>query len=142
MKPAAALVQLNDLRYLLRAGKKFESEELLLALGNIEQALATETTPPEESMTIAGFCAAENISESSYFKLKRLGMGPEEQSPPGLSNTVWITARARREWQERMRQLRDDKEAQERSERSRRAAAKAVASSRHVSKRRPRKGKY
>jgi hypothetical protein len=137
MKPVAALVQLSDLRYLIRAGKKFESEELLLALGNIERSLATETTPPEESMTIAGFCAAENISKSTFFKLKRLGLGPEEQSPPGLSNTVRITARARREWQERMRQLRDDKEAQERSERSRRAAA----SSDHVSKRRPRKGK-
>ena len=141
MKPAAALVQLADLRYLLRAGKKFEAEELLLALGNIEQALATETTPPEETMTIAGFCRAENISESTFFKLKRLGLGPEEQSPPGLSNTVRITARARREWQERMRQLRDVKEAKERSERSRRAAIKAVASPRHVSKGRPRKGK-
>lgn len=137
MKPAAALVQLNDLRYLLRAGRKFEPEELILALGNIEQSLATETIPPEETMTIAGFCAAENISKSTYFKLKRLGMGPEEQSPPGLSNTVRITATARREWQERMRRLRDVKEAKERSERSRRAAA----SSDHVSKRRPRKGK-
>jgi len=118
MKPAAALVQLADLRYLIRAGKKFEAEELLVALGNIEQALATETTLPEETMTIAGFCRAENISESTFFKLKRLGLGPEEQSPPGLSNTVRITATARREWQERMRQLRSDKEAKERSERS------------------------
>jgi hypothetical protein len=124
MKPAAALVQLNDLRYLLRAGKKFESEELLLALGNIEQALATETTPPEETMTIAGFCTAENISKSTFFKLKKLGLGPEEQSPPGLSNTVRITARARSEWQERMRQLRDAKEAEKRSERSRDALSK------------------
>jgi hypothetical protein len=140
MKRDAALSQLADLRYLVRAGKKFEAEELLLALGNIEQALATETTPPEETMTIAGFCRAENISESTFFKLKRLGLGPEEQSPPGLSNTVRITATARREWQERMRQLRNEKEAQERSGRSVDAVEKRI--SRPVKReRRPRKGK-
>jgi hypothetical protein len=57
---------------------------------------------PEPSYTISEFCKLERFSEPSYFKMKRRGDGPEELTIPSLPGIVRITAKARREWHERM----------------------------------------
>ena len=104
---------------------------LLAALDDIEKALdAMMFLPVEPSLTIPQFCAAEEISESSYYKLKALGLTPEEMSPPGLPGLVRITAAARKAWQERIATLDDTAGATLRAARSQHAAA----SEKHVSK--------
>ena len=91
------------------------------------------------SKTIPQFCEIENLSASSYYKLKRAGLAPDELHVPG-TEIVRITATAYREWRERMATLARTKEAEiERARRAeqRRAAGKSAAvSSRHVSRRR------
>ena len=57
---------------------------------------------PEPSYTISEFCKLERFSEPTYFKMKRKGHGPEELTIPSLPATVRITAKARREWHEKM----------------------------------------
>ena len=59
----------------------------------------------EPSYSITGFCVAENISESTYHKLRGLGYGPDEMRFPD-SPMVRITTKARRAWHVRMEQLR------------------------------------
>jgi hypothetical protein len=73
----------------------------------------TETTIPisEPSMTINDFCLVERISRATFFKMQAAGYGPETLRLPGLA-IVRITARARREWQERVAALRNDAEIQ------------------------------
>lgn len=90
------------------------------------------------AFTIRGFCAAHGISLPSYFKLRKLGLGPTEMR---LGDSVRISVEAAAEW----RRARENPEASEakqiervaeaRRDRALKAAKKAVASPRHVSRR-------
>jgi hypothetical protein len=55
----------------------------------------------ERSLTIPEFCAAEQISEPTYYKMRSLGLGPQEMRFPGL-RAVRITPQARDAWRKRM----------------------------------------
>src|SRR5262249_5106123 len=57
--------------------------------------------PNLKSLTIPQFCADEQISEPTYYKMRSLGLGPKELRYPGL-RAVRITIQARDEWRERM----------------------------------------
>ena len=70
--------------------------------GNSVQRIQDDLQQP--SKTIPQFCEAENLSASSYFKLKRLGLGPDEMRFPG-TEIVRITPEAHRAWRERMTEL-------------------------------------
>jgi hypothetical protein len=50
----------------------------------------------DRSLTIPEFCAAEQISESSYYKMKAQGLGPRELR---VNSVVRITPQARLDWQ-------------------------------------------
>jgi hypothetical protein len=50
----------------------------------------------DRSLTIPEFCALEQISESSYYKLKAAGLGPQEYR---FHSIVRITPQARLDWQ-------------------------------------------
>jgi hypothetical protein len=90
----------------------------------------------EHDLTIKDFCAAEQISEVSYFELRKRGLGPTEFK---VLSKIRITPKARLEWRERMHKLANGRAAK--LERARmvahtqRMARAAVASPRHVSKR-------
>src|SRR4029077_14232362 len=82
------------------------------------------------SKTIPQFCEAENLSAPSYFKIQRLGLGPDEMRVPG-SEIVRIAATAHREWRERMAALSKTQQAElERQRRVAQRRAAGVASSR------------
>jgi hypothetical protein len=82
------------------------------------------------------FCEAEKISLPTYRKLRDLGLGPRTYNIPGTT-LERITAEARHEWQQRMKQLTEERAAeieQERKHRSEQAAILgklAVASPKH-----------
>jgi hypothetical protein len=92
----------------------------------------------EPPLTRRQFCAAENISLSTYAKLKRLGQGPKETHFRGMT-LVRITPEARRQWHEDNAKWNKSKAAE--LEEARRiaiasaAGKKAAESERHVSKR-------
>ena len=94
----------------------------------------------ESSKTIKQFCQAENLSLSSYFKMRRLGHGPRELHVPG-TEIIRITPDAHREWREMLEELGQTKaadlERQRRSAQRRAAGASAAASPRHVSRQMP-----
>ena len=89
--------------------------------------------------SIPEFCLAERISKSSYYKLKKLGLAPDELRPPGTA-IVRITTQARTAWHLRMEELRKSQAAQ--LEGARRQAQTAAAGKRaadshlHISNRR------
>jgi hypothetical protein len=94
----------------------------------------------ERDWTRQEFCVRKRISKSTYLKLKKAGLAPEEEVVilPGF-NLVRITARARADWERKIAELRQSKEAE--LERARRqaqveaAAQLAAASPNHVSNR-------
>jgi hypothetical protein len=91
------------------------------------------------SLTIKQFCVAENMAECTFYKLQKLGLTPETIVFPG-TRIVRITARARRQWHERMLELSRSRAAKREHERrvelARRAGAAAAASPRHISRQR------
>lgn len=93
----------------------------------------------DNSKTRAEFCAAERLSKSSFYKLKQLGLAPEEYAPPGM-RMARITAVAHAAWRIRMAELAQSKaamlEAKRRSAVAMIAAKAAIASPKHVSKKR------
>lgn len=93
------------------------------------------------SFTIGEFCAQEKISLSSFFKLKRLGLGPDVLIVPG-TNIHRITSASRKAWHLRMENLAQQEAAalehQRRVEHGARAGAAAAKSLAHHSKRRRR----
>jgi hypothetical protein len=99
--------------------------------------------PTERSWTRQEFWVREHISKSTYLKLQKAGLGPEETvvTLPGF-NLVRITPEARREWHRRLAQVRQSKEAE--LERARRqvqveaAGRLAAQSPNHISKNRAR----
>ena len=90
------------------------------------------------SESIPEFCLAEGISKSSYYKLKKLGLAPDELRPPGTA-IVRITTQARTAWHLRMEELRKSQatelEAARRRAQTAAAGKAAAASLRHVSRR-------
>jgi formiminotetrahydrofolate cyclodeaminase len=91
------------------------------------------------SKTIAEFCAAENISKSVYYDLRRRNLGPEESRIVGTT-IVRITNEAHAAWRERMAELAKSKSAELEAARRRAQTAEAgkiaAQSPRHVSRRR------
>jgi hypothetical protein len=72
---------------------------------------------PGDSDTIPSFCESEAISESLYFKLKRLGKGPREMFVEGA---VRISPAAKADW-------RREREAETQAKRSSGARENATA---------------
>src|SRR5579863_6009934 len=91
-----------------------------------------------QAFPIPAFCYRNDISPSTYHKLKKLGRGPREMV---LGRAIRISLEAEADWR-RAREMPDDTEARliarerEAREKSARKAGKAsIASSRHISKR-------
>jgi hypothetical protein len=93
---------------------------------------------PERAQTIGEFCAAENISAASYYKMRRLGVGPREERVPGTA-IIRITPEARRAWHALLAEMRQSRDAEleerRRSAHATQAGKMAAASPLHVSKR-------
>jgi len=51
--------------------------------------------PPRGSFTIEEFCTRHHLSRSEYFRIRKLGLGPDELRVAG---NVRITAEADRKW--------------------------------------------
>jgi hypothetical protein len=95
-------------------------------------------------LTRKQFCLAENISMSTYAKMKRNGHGPKETHYPGMT-LVRIEPEARRKWKlEREKWDKTEAAFLEEARRialARAAGEKAATSPRHISKRGKRKKK-
>jgi hypothetical protein len=108
-------------------------------MGTTALQQARAASPHEPSYILREFCAAERISKATYFKLRKMGLAPEELRYPGI-NVVRITHAARQAWHEMLRTLTGEQAAAVQRtadvlrERGRRAAAHAVASHKHVSR--------
>jgi hypothetical protein len=93
------------------------------------------THPDDRSLTIAQFCALEQLSRASYFKLQRNGLGPVELRAPGCA-FVRITPQARIDWHKKMAEAQASQQAkQERNRRvaiARRAGERAAQSAKHA----------
>jgi alkylated DNA nucleotide flippase Atl1 len=78
----------------------------------------------QRSLTIAQFCALENISVYTYYKIRKMGYGPRELRVPG-TEIARITPESRRKWHALM----ESREVQEQAKREfeRRAAQSAQA---------------
>jgi hypothetical protein len=102
------------------------------------QAPTPTLTDDAPSMTISEFCIAERLSQPSYHKMQRLGLGPATISIPG-TRIIRITSAARRSWQERMAELSQQEaaklEARRRQEQAAMAGKLGAASPLHFSKR-------
>jgi hypothetical protein len=99
--------------------------------------------PDHRDWTLPEFCARKRISKSTYLKLRKAGLGPEETTItlPGF-NLTRITPEARRDWERKLAKLRQSKVAELESAR-RQAQVKAAgrlaaASPHHISKNRAR----
>jgi hypothetical protein len=96
------------------------------------------------SESFAEFARAEGFSLSTFFKLKKLGLGPDVFRVPG-TRIERITPGARKAWRERMDALAQTEAAQLEAERRRAQAAEAgklaARSPNHVSRVRTRAGR-
>jgi hypothetical protein len=95
------------------------------------------------SKTRAEFRAAERLSKSTFYDLRKRKLGPEEYIVPG-TKTIRITPEAHAAWRKRMIELTKTKEAQLEAERRRaqtvEAGRLAAESDKHISKRRRKSG--
>jgi hypothetical protein len=71
---------------------------------DVKNAPVAAPCPSDASLSIPAFCAAENISKTTYHKLRLLGLGPEEMRFPG-TDIVRITFENRKKWHERIHAL-------------------------------------
>jgi hypothetical protein len=78
----------------------------------------------ERAKTIRQFCEVKNISLASYFKMRRLGYGPDETRVPGTA-IVRISPQAECDWDQRMEELRKGQAAALEEERRRAQAQQA-----------------
>jgi hypothetical protein len=108
---AQALLKLLD-------GDHAEARAALIAFLNQLASRPPEKVQEERPMTRREFCERENMSHSTYYKLRRKGLGPEETRPPGMLFTR-ITAESYRKWHERMDKYRKSEEAKLERERRR-----------------------
>jgi hypothetical protein len=100
-----------------------------------EPALSGPHSFERVAYTLPEFCFRNGISRPTYHRLRAQGRGPVEMRL-GL-NKILISADAERDWQQEMQKPRPDLEIKN-AERAVMAAAAAVKSGRHVSKRRKR----
>jgi hypothetical protein len=105
-------------------------------VAEVETSLSREEQA--RSLTRQEFCALERMSVSTYHKLRRSGLGPDEVRFPGMA-FVRITRQARAEWHARIEEWRTSQAAQiqeqRRAAQAARAGRRAAQSPRHVSKR-------
>ncbi|MGY3506652.1 MULTISPECIES: hypothetical protein [unclassified Bradyrhizobium] len=99
---------------------------------------ALEVSHVDSALTVAQFCRAESLSKSTYYSLRRRGLGPEERLVPG-TRIIRITAEARAAWRVRMAEFARTEAAQLEIERRRKLASIAgeiaAQSPRHISRR-------
>jgi hypothetical protein len=92
----------------------------------------------ERSLTRAEWRRHRNISKASHYKMRKLGLAPDEVEVPG-TKIARITAAADAAWERRMAELARSEDAKLESERRRAQAAEAgriaAASPLHISKR-------
>jgi hypothetical protein len=102
------------------------------------------TVDSERSLTRKQFCAAENISLSTYHKMRRAGNGPQETHFPRMA-LVRISAENHRKWRAKNETWNKSKDAsleeQRRKANASAAGKKAAKSEKHVSKRKKGKSK-
>jgi hypothetical protein len=107
-------------------------------MSTVDEAERSEPKRSDRSMTRAEFCAAENISLSTYHKMQRDGNGPTEKHFPGMA-LVRITAKARAEWHKHIETWNKSKAARLEGERrallAKAAGLAAAKSPLHVSNR-------
>ena len=89
----------------------------------------------QRAESIDEWCHRRRISRATYFKLKRMGQGPETLH---ILNVVRITARTDAEWEQRMTALSRGKaaalEQERRIEQASRAGKAAARSPLHISR--------
>jgi hypothetical protein len=94
------------------------------------------------SKSLPEWGAFHKLSKATVYKMKRAGLLPELLIVPGF-NVPRVTARADREWEERMKRLAQEKTAKleqaRRVEHARRAGQAAARSENHISKKRQRR---
>jgi hypothetical protein len=104
----------------------------------------TTASAPDRALSIVEFCAIERICKSSYYKMRRSGVGPEEFVIPGTT-IIRITPAAHVAWREHIKKLATTKGAKLEREHRQRSAADAakvaVASPRHTSKKKSKRGR-
>ncbi|MGO9049750.1 MAG: hypothetical protein ACLP19_16060 [Xanthobacteraceae bacterium] len=106
--------------------------------------LTTTELLKDPPYTIEEFCELERIGISTYYKMQRLGYGPDETRIPGIG-IVRITHAARLAWHKRLAALRNTEmtklEAARRTAAAIHAGRAAAASPLHVSKNTARKSR-
>lgn len=102
-----------------------EMRELIKSV--MVEALDAHTLQEQRSLSISEFCVAEGMSRTTYFKLQRLGKGPQELRVEG-TNFTRITPESRRKW-------RADREGESKSEESRKEAERRKAHAKILGKR-------
>jgi hypothetical protein len=102
-----------------------------------EQITMANIDPTAGDKTIDEWCQSRRINKSSFYKMRKLGLSPDELVIPGLKITR-ITAEADARWQERMAELANSKKAKlevaRRNEQRKQAGILAAQSPRHVSR--------
>lgn len=83
-----------------------------------------ETLPEDASLTIDRFCALEDISRFTFYKMRRAGHGPEELRIPG-TEIVRITKDAHARWRASLQERQETKAAK--LENDRRVAQRVAA---------------
>jgi hypothetical protein len=90
----------------------------------------------ERALTIRQFCILENMAVATYYKMRRLGYGPDEMRVPGTA-LVRITQQARGDWHARIEQLsKSQLEVARRQAQTAAAGKRAANSPLHISNRR------
>jgi hypothetical protein len=107
-------------------------------------ALTPAALAEEKSFSIGELCLLENITTSSYYKLRKKGFGPREMRLPG-SSIVRISAESRRAWHKKLEELNANdgelaREKEARAAQASRAGKKSVTSTAHPCRRRKSKG--
>jgi hypothetical protein len=101
-------------------------------------AIESTSGKQEPARTIPEWCEGKRICPATYYKLKRLGLTPDELHVPG-TNIRRITPEADRAWVARMAELTKTKEykreAQRRTDLAKKAGKLAAKSLKHVSQR-------
>jgi hypothetical protein len=100
--------------------------------GTSRASEAAPNTLERAAFTVPEFCYRNNISRPTYQRLRAQGRGPAEMRL-GL-NTIRITAKAERDWQEMMQKPRADLE-ERAADRAVKAGEAAIKSDAHVSNR-------
>jgi hypothetical protein len=84
--------------------------------------MLNDLNPADRALTIEEFCHVEHISKSSYYKLKRAGLAPEETC---ILNLIRISPEARAKWHEMLAARRQSAAAVLESERKHAQTAQA-----------------